>query len=673
MGKAARNRRQRQPGRPQRPGRAAPPGTLPGATPQDHGTVGPFRGGSPEAQELLEQIWQDTEMPCRATYLDDPIFGSRLAPVTSMSPAGELLTDPSARLDQIPVLLFEPARSAMVRDPSTGRVHELRTEVMVSTGFHRVPTRFVIGGLPADGWGVYRVPDGVVLRDGDGAVRAEGRLTLDPEWVSAAASCRSVLVFFGPKLGIRVVPGSSPYTDKGRAEEFTRGRREGSLLVAAVKWRGLLEEAVEWVLFSEGSFGLRGPVAYVPSWHFRPFGGPAAFGFESMSRLGKEPVEIPAARGLVAELTPTDMDLTRPDMDADLSLITGYHAPPGEPEFAAWRAQVLRHRQVVVVTGRRPMPFGPGAPVDQAFDVLRESQAARIPLTPVSLRLAGGRPPDPPVFSAPGLGSAAAELEEMEEYSQILTEKIRTQCSYTVDVADAVAELIDLDYLWPWVTNLWPVVCQTCREPIGATADVSADGPIDGGKVLISLHHSACRPSGITPEGGVTMHRPTSSFAAGCIGDLANPGRSDIPVMVINPSCEQLLLARQDTGSWRNATLDDFAALGLIPGPGKSPPLIRRIQAEMSEGRLDVCVTADLPALHRWVIEPADHVCEQIGRYAGFAVAVTTKALPALLAPEELPGAFSDPEALTGWVQLARPPCARRQRAGPRARSRDGR
>ncbi len=43
------------------------------------------------------------------------------------------------------------------------------------------------------------------------------------------------------------------------------------------------------------------------------------------------------------------------------------------------------------------------------------------------------------------------------------------------------------------------------------------------------------------------------------------PGRGDLPVMVINPSCEQLLLAsqagRQDTGTWRKAcTAPEFGA-----------------------------------------------------------------------------------------------------------------
>ena len=67
------------------------------------------------------------------------------------------------------------------------------------------------------------------------------------------------------------------------------------------------------------------------------------------------------------------------------------------------------------------------------------------------------------------------------------------------------------------------------------------------------------------------MNRPTSSFVAGYLGRATGkPSATDIPVMVINPSCEQLLLERDDTGAWRNATLDEFAALGMRPATGRS-------------------------------------------------------------------------------------------------------
>lgn len=62
MGKAARNRRSRQ-----QQSRAENLG--------QHGWTGPIRGGSAEARDLIAQVTSETEMPCRATFLDDPLFG----------------------------------------------------------------------------------------------------------------------------------------------------------------------------------------------------------------------------------------------------------------------------------------------------------------------------------------------------------------------------------------------------------------------------------------------------------------------------------------------------------------------------------------------------------------------------------------------------------------------
>ena len=67
-----------------------------------------------------------------------------------------------------------------------------------------------MAGLPADGWGLYRTAAGVALKDPYGCAYAEGRLTLDPEWVSAAVSTGSVMVFVGPSLGVRIPDGRSP-------------------------------------------------------------------------------------------------------------------------------------------------------------------------------------------------------------------------------------------------------------------------------------------------------------------------------------------------------------------------------------------------------------------------------------------------------------------------------
>jgi len=159
------------------------------------------------------------------------------------------------------------------------------------------------------------------------------------------------------------------------------------------------------------------------------------------------------------------------------------------------------------------------------------------------------------------------------------------------------------------------------------------------------------------------MNRPTASFVAGYLGARAEPGARDFPVMVINPSCEQLLLEQDGTGGWRNATLDEFTALGLRPATGRFPPRARQIRADLRDDRLTVTVGEDSAGGHAWAVSPPPHVCEQLRRYRGFAISLTTKTLPTLLIPEDLPGAFNDSEAVIGWVDLIPPPRPRRRPA----------
>ena len=288
-------------------------------------------------------------------------------------------------------------------------------------------------------------------------------------------------------------------------------------------------------------------------------------------------------------------------------------------------------------------------------DVVRASRGALVPLTRDSAQQAVARQPQT---------TAAEEDDDQSEYSELLTSKLRSQESFEVFIARAVADLIDRDSLSRWLTNLWPVACQTCGEPLGTKADISADGPLNNNRVLLSMHHSACRPSGITPPyRRVGMNRPTASFVAGYLAASAEPGARDFPVMVINPSCEQLLLEQDCAGGWRNATLDEFTALGLRCPSGRFPPRARQICADLRDDRLTVTIGEDSAGGHTWAVSPPPHVCEQLRRYRGFAISLTTKTLPTLLIPEDLPGAFNDPEAVIGWVDLIPPPRPRRRPA----------
>ncbi len=645
MGKAARNRRSRQ--------RQSPAAERL----KRRGSTGYLRADSAEARELFGQVSAETEMPCRATFLDDPLFGGHRARVTGLTPEGDLITDTGREADRVPVLLIEPVHTIALKDQVTGLMHEARIDVLVGAGWQRVPAQFIMAGLPADGWGLYRSAAGVELCDPYGCVFAEGRLVLDPEWVSAAVSARSVMVFIGPNLGVRVPPGRSPesYTDRDRAREFREGRQNGLLAAAIVKWHSSPpEETVSWVLLAENTLGPQSPpVAYVPLLNLKAHGGPQAFGFADLSGFGREPMEVPVARDLAARLTDADVDLIRPDDDTG-GFVAGYLHPggSGDERFAAWRASAARHGRILVITGARDLLPGDDTDFAQVVDVIRASHGALVLLTRESARQAAAPEPQ---------AADTGDSDDWSDYSELLTKKLRSQDSFEVYMARTVTGLIDSDSLSRWLTNLWPVVCQTCGEPLGTKADISVDGLFDDNKILVSMHHSACRPSGITPRDGVTMHRPTSSFVAGY---LAKPGRApraaDIPVIVVNPSCEQLLLERDDTGAWRNATLDEFTSLGLLPATGDFPPCVDQIRAELRDDRLRVIINADSPASHEWAITPPPHICKQLHRHRGFAISLTTKVLPALLLPEDLPAAFADPEAVTGWVNLAELPRPRR-------------
>lgn len=655
MGKAVRNRRRR---------RAQQQNAVSGAERQLRAMgATPVRVGSAEGRELVTRFAGETEMSCRATFIDELFPGAgTVAPITGLDDAGQPVFDVSGTIDRLPVLMFEPAHMLLLEDLGTGTFHDHRTEALVAGGFSRVPPFAILGGRIAEGWQLFKTADGVVLLDPYGGEVAEGKLTLDPEWVSAATSNRRVMVLFGPQLGIRVPPGQDPasYTAKERLDEFHRCRHAGQVIAATVTWRGpQRDQALSWALLREGSLGLALPLVYVPAMSFKAHGGAEAFGFTAFPPPDT-PINEPAvAHGLVAELTSTDLDLIRPGEDRDLGWVCGYHAAAGDRFFEPWRREAYRRGVILVVSGTKELPVtGPDC-ADRALKVLLDSMAAAVPLTRASLRSSSAE-------SAPEAAAQSAAREEAA-YMRALTEKLQTLESFTVDVAPTIVELIDLASFKRWVTNLWPVVCQTCGEPLGAKADISVDGAADGRMVLVSMHHSACRPSGIGRLEKVAVTGASTCVAAGWLGDLAKPSEKDIPVVVVNPSCEQLLLERCADGQWRNATLDSFAALGFTAATGGFPPLISGAQAELSGKTL--AITAPCGPLgedYRWEIEPHPHVIDVARASRGLAVSATTKVLPSRLAPDELPSAFADPEALTAWIRA-------RDTEPPRTRQRHGR
>jgi hypothetical protein len=259
MGKAARNRKRRE----QSTSQPSTPHCDP-ASWQHWLPEGPLDGHDPQTQALLARLATEHHMPCTLTYLDDPVFGRGVFPVADITEDGILIPDRSGTVDPIPVVMFEPSRCVISHDSRTGTAYDLLTEAIIAAGFHRIPAGPLWTGRPAQGWGLYRTAEGLVLRDADGAVYAEATTALDPAWVSTATSLGSVLVLHGPCLGIRTPPGhtQASYTVDDRAQEITRGRRNGLLAGATVTWHPEpLEETLNWVLFPPGMYSQPLPIA----------------------------------------------------------------------------------------------------------------------------------------------------------------------------------------------------------------------------------------------------------------------------------------------------------------------------------------------------------------------------------------------------------------------------
>lgn len=608
---------------------------------------------------MAARFAHSTEMACRTTFLDDALFGGAF-PAVDIDAEGRVITDREAATE-IPVLLFEPAQPMVFKDTTTGSVYEARTEMLISAGLNRLAGP-VMKIETAGGWGVVRTADKkVLLRDPDGAVVASGTPDLAPEWVSAAISYGYILVLHGAPLGVRVPPGRSEesYSARERASEFKRARNNGLLVGAFIAWRGLAEEALDWILFPPGAFDQPFPLAFVPQWEFNAHGGPEPFGFVRLSDSNLPPL----AQGLVARLTDTDLDLFRDDdPDQHSGFVCGYHAgdePRDRAAFDAWRQAACACGGLVVMAGNRPMPAVLGASAEQDEQVNRAAASSWVAKVPLTDPADGEQAQHNSGIQHRQTRDAIQDAEQQAEYTTLLSEKIAAQDSFKVYWSNALSELIDMTEIQRWITNLWPVACQTCAEPLGTKVDISADGPLADGKILLSMHHSACRPSGITPQDGVRMCAPTTSLLAGYIGGASDgtPGRDDIPVMVINPSCEQIQLRPGPDGQWRNATLDAFAVLGFRPPDGQFPSTLHDLEVEIVDGYLLITVTGYLPDTveHEWAIEPPAHILEQVRRLRGLAISLVTKALPTRLGVEDLPSAFTDPEALIGWARFEEP------------------
>jgi hypothetical protein len=171
----------------------------------------------------------------RLSYIDRVFGPADIA--TAMSPDLSIETEPNA--DPTPVALFEPTKSLIMARPGEPP-RDAQVEGAIAFGLRRLSPGFATFEL-ADGWVLHRLTyDQLELRSPDGGVYS--RILVDTEdaaWFSAAERHGHVLCLYGPQLGVRVPPETSPedYTDAARLEERRLGRSRGLTAGALVEFR----------------------------------------------------------------------------------------------------------------------------------------------------------------------------------------------------------------------------------------------------------------------------------------------------------------------------------------------------------------------------------------------------------------------------------------------------
>lgn len=120
--------------------------------------------------------------------------------------------------------------------------------------------------------------------------------------------------------------------------------------------------------------------------------------------------------------------------------------------------------------------------------------------------------------------------------------------------------------------SLWPVDCQTCGRPLGAQPPALA---VDDVTVFAwaSLHHARCRAPGwnsgpvITQTGAGVSHLSRLVLLPTQRSRRAAEPDGALPMMVVNPSLETVML-RRDRDGWRPWFDRAFTDAGMAP-PGR--------------------------------------------------------------------------------------------------------
>ena len=212
--------------------------------------------------------------------------------------------------------------------------------------------------------------------------------------------------------------------------------------------------------------------------------------------------------------------------------------------------------------------------------------------------------------------------------------------------------------------SLWPVDCQTCGRPLGSRPpSLCVDDMV--AFAMATLHHERCRApvwnhlrAVRTPAAAVVTHRarlvmlPLSDLL------LARSGPGVVPVLLVNPSMENVILAFDGGGMWHPQLHAVFAAAGMAPpGPGLQPykPIAGvAAQLTMTAVTITMCQPAPIDSYECGIPDANAPFLHEIVGQGGVMLASTYAADPYSdgLA-HQLRAALHGGRVLFGWVPLS--------------------
>ncbi len=227
-----------------------------------------------------------------------------------------------------------------------------------------------------------------------------------------------------------------------------------------------------------------------------------------------------------------------------------------------------------------------------------------------------------------------------------------------------IEDILGQDGVSEVAASLWPVDCQTCGQPLGSRPPALCVDDLVG-FAMATLHHERCRASGWnhqgavrTPAADVVTHR--TRLVMPPLSDLgvAGSGLAVIPVMLVNPSMENVILMLDDGGRWHPQLHAVWAAMGMVPpGPGLRPyKPIAGASAWLTGAAVTITVRRPAPTdAYECGLTEADGLFpSEIVSQGGIMLAVTYVADPYSddLA-RQVRDALRDGRVLLGWVPLS--------------------